>query len=355
MIGNAALDIAVGAIVLDVELGLEHRHLGIALGERLGTVLVADGLRALPVGAGKNGRLLVHVVGARLELVGGGDIVGRRVDRRLAGLGVELGLALLVRGTNVVGIGPVEEGRLGDGRRTRVDHIVAVGAQGHLVVARLEQVAARRPVAVVVGIVIGGHVLLVEGQGHGLRLARFEQTRLGEVREDADGLLDLVVAIVVRVGALVVDLHNVLAGDVASVGYRHVHRDSFARIIVRASLLREGCVGQAVAKGVGHCTSLSDTALAVKRAISEGVVLDIGRLVIAVAHIDALLVLQVGTGDRALHAAHEAGHREVGVVVAEVADVDIAGVGREVGRPDVHGTAGGVDLAVHDMSQLGET
>ena len=162
------------------------------------------------------------------------------------------------------------------------------------------------------------------------------------------------VAVVVRVGALVVDLHNVLAGDVARVGYRHVHRDSFARIIVRADLLRERGVGQAVAKGVGHRTSLGGTALAVKRAISEGVVLDIGRLVIAVAHIDTLLVLQVGTGDRALHAAHEAGHREVGVVVAEVADVGIAGVGCEIGRPDVHGTAGGVDLAVHDMSQLGE-
>ena len=178
--------------------------------------------------------------------------------------------------------------------RARIDDIVAVGAQRDLVVAALEQVAAGRAIGVRVRVAVRGHVLLREGERERLALARGEKFGLVEGDEVRDGLLDLVVDVELRVGSTVVELDDVLARvGVTRVRDGHLHVDVITRVVVADDLLGEARVRETVAKGVGDGTRRRRGPLAVERSIGEGVVHHVSGLVVAIADVDALLVVGV--------------------------------------------------------------
>ena len=150
-------------------------------------------------------------------------------------------------------------------------------------------------------------------------------------------------------------MDDILAGNGAGVGDAHLEDDLLARVVHGGDCLVKGGVGEAIAKGVGNGTRSLDATLAVKLTIREGRMHQSGGLVVAVALVDALLVLHKVTGllSRGDLATTEEGHEvdnaNLGVAVVEATEVLVGGVSREVGGVDVGQATGGVDLAHQNL------
>ncbi len=165
-----------------------------------------------------------------------------------------------------------------------------------------------------------GHVLDGELDGHRLRRARRKFTGLGVASELDSRLLDAAV----RKRSGEVHLHHVLTGDVTGVGDGHVNLHGVLGDDGLSRLPREVRVAQAVTEGELH------------RLLVASLVIGPPRLVVAVAHVDALLVVE----ERA---------RGVGVVV--VSQVHGTRSRRHVIRVGVGEVSRGVDLAREDLGQ----
>ncbi len=213
---------------------------------------------------------------------------------------------------------------------------MGVGAQADHVLALVQHV----------GSLLGaprGHLTHRELQLKRLGLAGLQQVGLSKGAQDNRGLLGLTLG--VRGG--VVDLDNVLAGHVAGVGDGHGGGHlvvSHARDVQR---LAKGGVGQAIAKRE------DDGLVVVKAGVVAVGRLDRCGLVVAVAHVDALFVLDKVGGAVRGGASGVASVivRDVGVVLAT--KVAKGGVGGKVGGPNVGRAARGVDLAGQELAHGG--
>ena len=221
------------------------------------------------------------------------------------------------------------------------DHRVAVLAETHHVVPGLEHVAAHGPVGVLARVAVGGHVLAVEGELEGLRLPGGEKIGLCEVHQLARGLLDALCLVHLGVGRGRVELDDVLAADVARVRHRDTRSHVHPVIHDGVERLREARVREAKAKREHH-----------RVVVREGRVDQRRRLVVAVPHVHAFLVLVEGAHE--FPAIGQTPGRDGEVVVGVQPHAHVGGVRREVARPGVDGAAAGVDVAVEQRGELRE-
>ena len=130
--------------------------------------------------------------------------------------------------------------RLADRVDTAVQFSVGIGLDGNDVISCLQDVAAYAQ------IIIGSEVFLLEGNGHGLALARLDHAGLLVADQVGTGLFNSAVCI----GRVEVDLHHVLAGSVACVGDGDVKTERCSLFPNVGHLLGKGGVAQAVAEGI---------------------------------------------------------------------------------------------------------
>ena len=219
--------------------------------------------------------------------------------------------------------------------RLFIDDVVRVGTRGDLVVAGLEHVGLR------IRRVVGGERIAVPGDRQRLGLTGLQQLRLLIRQQVCGSLFDATV----RVGRVVIDLDDVLTGNLAGVRDGHIRGHGSRGLVERdvAHRLGERRVGQAETERVDDLVAVVDDAL-------SG-----GRLVPAVADVDRVVV--VHEGRLRLSALVE------GVIlgelrhvrVLEVAEVVGGGARLDVTRESVGGLRRGVDLAVQDASQRVES
>ena len=215
--------------------------------------------------------------------------------------------------------------------RLLVDDVVRVGARGDLVVAGFKHVGLR------IHRVVGGERVAVPGDRERLGFTGLQQLRLLVRQQVRGSLFDATI----RVRRVVVDLDDILAGNLPRVRDGHVRGHGARGLVDRniAHRLGEHRVGQAETKRVDDLVAVVDDAL-------SG-----GRLVPTVADVDRVVV--VDEGRLRLGALVE------GVVlgklrhvrVLEVAEVVSCGARLDVTRERVGGLRRGVDLAIQDASQ----
>ena len=199
----------------------------------------------------------------------------------LGGGGHLVGGTLAIMGV-VVGDGVFH--RVGEGGVV-VLHGVTVGAQGEGVVAFVHHVGSGTLV------VEGGHVVEGHGQFHFVGFAGLEFLGLGERAEVHRGLFDAALG----VWGAVIQLHHVLAGDVAGVGHLH-GGGHFAALTVDLVILElpvEGGVAQAIAERVLHDGII--IAVIVDGAVRGGNhgLVGCGGLIPTVAGVDVLFEVEV--------------------------------------------------------------
>ena len=329
--GQAVGDAGGGHLVGIHQAALHIAQSGVGVLVKHGLQVGLDGLLGLHVGGGGGG-------GEGVGEVGTGHVQGRPLHR---GVGEHVGhlVELVDSGHHVGGalVVPV------------VDHLLqalgeypAAVALGQLspavgVVAEVEGVVALvQHVAALALIVIGGQRLGGHGEGQGLGGAGLQLLGLAEGHQHHLGLLHAAIG----VGGLGVDLHHLTAGAGAA-GVGHLHVEGKGPVSVSGGVVvlhGEVDVGQAVAEGV------LDGGVVVKAGVVARQSLGGGGLVVAVAHVDALLILDEGAG---LIAADGAVH--VGVV--ELLEVLERGVLGQVVYIGVHGPAGGGHLAGEYVGQ----
>ena len=215
--------------------------------------------------------------------------------------------------------------------RLLVDDVVRVGTRGDRVVAGLEHVGLR------IHRVVGSERVTVPRDRQRLGLTGLQQLRLLVGQQVRRSLFDAAV----RVGRVVVDLHDVLTGDLARVRHGHVNGHGTRGLVDRdvTHRLGERRVGQAETKRVDNLVAVVDDAL-------SG-----GRLVPAVADVDRLVVVH----ERRLRLSALV----EGVILGELRHVRVLEVAEVVGRgtrlnvagEGVGGLGGGVHLAVQDAAQ----
>ena len=245
-------------------------------------------------------RQVRHVAGGVIELVGGGH--------GIAVMGVRVG---------IVGDGVLH------GDLLMVDHVVRIGLDGDVVIALLQHVRLS------VLLVVGGHVVIVELDLHGLGSARLELLGLFERNQVLGCLLDAAIG----VRRVVVDLDHVLAGLIAGVGDGHIERDLAVLVGDLAHLLLERRVGQAVAEREHDGVVVVDQTFVG------------GGLIELVANVDAFDVVDERRGHRDLVAteAHVGSSEIIRIVVSELAV-----------RADGRSVAGGSAIGVVEHSGLGQ-
>ena len=213
--------------------------------------------------------------------------------------------------------------------------VVRVGTRGDLVVAGLEHVGLR------IHRVVGSERVAVPRDRQRLGLTGLQQLRLLVRQQVRRSLFDAAV----RVGRVVVDLHDVLTGDLARVRHGYVSGHGSRSLVNRdvAHRLGERRVGQAETERVDDLVAVVDDAL-------SG-----GRLVPAVANVDRVVVVH----ERRLRLSALV----EGVILGELRHVRVLEVAEVVGRgtrlnvagEGVGGLGGGVHLAVQDAAQRVET
>ena len=271
---------------------------------------------------------------------GGGNrflIVGEMIlagERRV----VARHIAELVDGGLLVGRTPVDAvihvAVKGEG--LAVQHGMRVGAHGHGVFARFEDVAAVFRLDAL-GIV-GCHIFQRHGERHRLGRAGLKHLGFLEVNQVDGCLLDAAIGVRRRV----VEFHRVLARDIARVRHLDGHGHVIAIALEVGDFLRERGVAQAVAERVLHrCAVINQPFF--RR-----------RLIELVAHVNAFHI--VHEGDNAVERvvkARQLLHQVLGgvpVVAGAAGMIPRRGL-RQVIKVGVRGVAGGVDAAVQDFAQ----
>ena len=216
---------------------------------------------------------------------------------------------------------------------------MGVGADGHAVASRLQDIAA--VLRLDLAGIVGGQVLQRHGQGDLLGGPGLQQAGFAEVQQVYAGFLNAAVG----VGRGEVQLHHVLARHAARVGDGDLHSDGVGVLLEVGDLLLELGVAQAVAEGVLHIVVVVDQPL-----LSSG-------LIELVAHVDALHIVHKGehalegvvVADNLLGQVFHPGEE----VVARVAGMVPGGGLRQVLQVGVHRPAGGVHRAGDDLAQGG--
>ena len=199
------------------------------------------------------GRIVVAVVGeSSFDFVAHGEVGrscgGFSVVREVVGTGqishITSGIVELVGSHGLIIVVGVRLGIVGDGVSNidllRIDHMMGIRLDGDGVIALFEHVCLG------VLVIIRSHVVIIELDLHSLRGARLKLLGLLESDKVLGSLLDAAIG----VRRIVVDLNNVLAGGVASVGDGHVERDLAVLVGDVAHLLLEAGVAQAVTERI---------------------------------------------------------------------------------------------------------
>ena len=311
----------------NLAVGVAHAVLTVDLvapgGDLRGGLAVVRGERALPVGAGEVGHVAAGIGELVLDLLAGEGVggIGGRVHVGVCGdIGVDQGL---VAGGIGAG-GPL-------GGEHVVHGVVGVMGSGDVVGAGVQDVGARA--LRVIGLELG----LVEGHGNLLALSGLEELGLCVAHELHGALLHAVGAVVVGVGALGIELHDVAPGHVAGVLDRHRGGAGLAGPARLETGPVKGGVGEAVAERIADLARVVEVA---RVALAEDDVLVAG-LVVAVPDVDALLVAHV------VVLGEVTGLVEVLVVAKVLRGRALA----RVGGIGVHGAARGVDLAGEDAGE----
>ena len=154
------------------------------------------------------------------------------------------GIVELVGSHGLIIVVGVRLGIVGDGVSNvdllGIDHMMGIGLDGDGVIALLQHPSLGTLV------VIGSHIVIIELDLHSLRGARLKLLSLLESDEVLGGLLDTAIG----VRRVVVDLNNVLAGGVASVGDGHIKRDLAILVGDVTHLLFKAGVRQAVTERI---------------------------------------------------------------------------------------------------------
>ena len=296
------------------------------------------GQGAVPVRAAQpgNGVLLAIVqVGVSAgKLVGdGGAILTGSIGGGIEGI---LGPGVGQVGVAVLGhlaVGGLHSVALGS--QDVVHSVVGIGGGGEVVVTGIKDVGA-----CTVGIV-GSDVALVDGHADSLGSAGGQLGRFAETDKGYSGFFYTVLLIVVGVGALDVDLHGLLTGDLAGVGDLDIDGVGIVgSVILHIHIaVGKGGVTQAMAEGVSDHVAVGIIA----SVAAAGNKILIAGLVVFVAYVDALLIDHVAAA-----------------LGGDIAALDIAFVGSGGEVPHSGGAevvvavgidqaAGGVDLAGQDL------
>ena len=299
---------------------------------------IGDGLRpgTLPVAAGEIGHVGSVVGEVRIIKLVGNGVSGNRRD----GIGavIQQGLIVAVGHFNrAVGGHAVGSGVTLGGENV-VDSVMGIGSGGEVIVAGIQNVGLGAQT------VICGQLFPRHCNGDGLSGAGLQNTGLGKAAQFHSGLFDLEFPVIVGVGRLEVDLHHVLAGGIAGVGYRQGDRKGIGGRIIAGVEIRPGELGiaQAVAKGIGY---LGCVIVVAGVALSHDDILVAG-LAIAIAHIDALLiegVILVAVQEVDVIPGGSIGG--VGVGIGGAVEAHHSGGGGVVIAVGVHQASGGIDLA----------
>ena len=174
------------------------------------------------------------------------------------------------------------------GEKDVVHGLVRAVAEREVVGARVDDVGALGAVLVLVGAVPARDVLEVDLHGDLLGGAGLELVGLLEGNEVARGLLDAQLGVELRIRCREVQLRHVLAGHRSRVGHRDARHELVVLLAGRNGVkrLREGRVAEAVPEREDHRVLVGEARVHKSR-----------RLVVAVAHVDALLVLVEGAQD----------------------------------------------------------
>ena len=222
-----------------------------------------------------------------------------------------------------------------------VDGIVRIVGSGQVVVTGIQDVGLGT-VGIVCSQFAAGHV-----DGNGLGSTRLEDLGLTEAAQFNSGLLDLVLLIVIGVGALEVDLHDLFACHAAGVLDINADIEAVGSGIIAGLKVGpvEGGVAQAIAEGIsniGVVVVIASVALAQDSVLIAG-------LIVAVADVDALAVDVVVL----VAVQHEVIPLSIVVLgsvgVLGAVEVNQRGSGAVVVAVGIDQVAGGVDLAGQDV------
>ena len=211
---------------------------------------------------------IVKQVGDRVA-GGGGNSVGRGVQCAVRPLGGEgciagAGHTALIRAL---------------GHQDVIDGVVCIGAHGEVIVPGVQDIGLGG-VGVIAGDVLLGHV-----DGEMLRRAGLDFL-LVKAAQLHGGLFNAVFPVIVRIRGLEINLHRMLAVHAAGVGYIHANLKGIALVLHGKVGVAERGVAQAGAEGEGN---IGVVIVVARAALTQHIVL-IPCLIVAVAHVDALLV-----------------------------------------------------------------
>ena len=221
------------------------------------------------------------------------------------------------------------------GREDVVDRFVCVFGCGDIVIACIQNVGLG------IDVVVRLQLLLIKGDRYGFACAGSQLCSFGIAHQLHSSLFHLVCLVVIGIGALCIDLYDILTGHITRIGDLDRHGAGIAipaGIVIRPLKIR---VGQAVSKGIHHSIRI---VVITGIALTQHLVLVAG-LVVAVANIDALFVADVVV----------LGQVAVLVIVGKVAKVLGCRAVHGIHLVGVHGAAGRIHLAGEDLCQRAQT
>ena len=221
------------------------------------------------------------------------------------------------------------------GREDVVDRFVCVFGCGDIIIACIQNVG--------LGIdgVVRLQLLLIKSDRYGFACAGSQLCSFGIAHQLHSSLFHLVCLVVIGIGALCIDLYDILASHITRIGDLDRHGAGIAipaGIVIRPLKIR---VGQAVSKGIHHSIRI---VVITGIALTQHLVLVAG-LVVAVANIDALFVADVVV----------LGQVAILVIVGKVAKVLSSRAVHGIHLVGIHGAAGRIHLAGEDLCQRAQT
>ena len=236
-----------------------------------------------PVRTGKLFHLAVlHIRRSVFELIGRSDKFGFGIyllpcgNSQRISVCVKQRLTVFFRLTRVI---VREINRSAYSRSFFVDHVMAVRTQRNCIISRLENIAALRAVPVIVHVAVRCHILFGEGNSICIGFSAGKELRLLERREIYYGLFDFIFSVVLRIRGGIINLNDVLSRLASRIRHLYVHFYLVSAIAVRYDFPIERRIRQSVTEGSADGFF-----------IVERLVLDVGSLVIAIAHVDSLFI-----------------------------------------------------------------